>query len=281
MRPKQMSKARMNGTKKGKGGAQLTPPARRVWWASLKERTTLDVAFDSIEKVAMLAGHLGYHKMSLPYMRTDAARNSFAKLFMEKSSNPNDVLIMMDNDHRFPTDVLPKLVESITDERGGRGVVGALAFKRGEPFEPCFFVRGEDGILHAIAQWEDGLFEGQVVGHACVAIARWVFDRLIASGNPFPFWRYEYTDGEWTSPSEDMYFAKICEASGIGHWVDTRLECPHLILSEIDRTVWGSYLANNPHIIAPEDRPEPVPGTMHEEVPVLLGSPQAQWRGEA
>jgi hypothetical protein len=250
---------------------QPAAPSRRVWWASLKERAgaSHDVSADSLEKVAMMAGAKGYGKLSLPYMRTDSARNQYAKKFLEVSTSPVDVLIMMDNDHEFPVDILPRLVAHITDEVGGRGVVGALAFKRGEPFEPCFFTRGEDGILHSIAYWEDGLYEGTVIGHACVAIARWVFDKLLAEGKVFPFWRYTYIDGQWESPSEDMYFAQICEASGISHWCDTTLECPHLILGKVDRAVWHSYLEAHQHLMAYPTA----------EVPVMLGSPNPTWAG--
>jgi hypothetical protein len=254
--------------RKTKAVKPSAPPAKRVWWATLKERTTLDVAGDSLEKVAMFCGHAGFTKLSLPYMRTDAARNEYAKAFLEKSQQPTDVLVMMDNDHTFQADIVPRLVADISDEEHGVGVVGALAFKRGEPFEPCFFTRGPDGDLHSMVDWEQGIIPGTVIGHAAVAIARWVFEKLLATGHPYPFWRYTYTDGVWASPSEDMWFGRICEEAGITHWCDTRLECPHLILGQVDKNTWDMYLRANPHLVGD-------PG----DVPVLLGSPNPQWQG--
>lgn len=247
----------------GSGKAQPRQyPERMVWLAIPHERTTLDVASDSINKVMLFAGRAGFGLLSLPYQRTDAARNNYTKAFLESTEkdgrkpSPMDTLIMFDNDHRFPPDIALQLAARITDRKGDehgiRGVVGALAFKRGEPFEPCFFKRGPDGNLHSLAQWTPGMYEGQVVGHAAVAIARWVFEDLMAAGKLYPFWRYTYKDGDWATPSEDMYFARICEDIGVSHWCDMTLECPHLILSQVDKTVWDSYLSDNMHLVAEE-----------------------------
>ena len=235
-----------------------TSAERRVWVAVMRERTTSHLAADSLEKVHMVVGQLGYGKLSLPYMRTDSARNEYVKRFMTNSTSPNDVLVMLDNDHIFDPGIVPKLVSDVTDREGERGVVGCLAFKRGEPFEPCHFIRGDDGMLHSMVYWQDGLYPGEIVGHACVAIARWVFDVLIENGHVAPFWRYEYREEDISSPSEDMYFGRICEESGIRHWADYRLEAPHLIMSTVDRQTWRAYTNDHPELIGKTETIVPV-----------------------
>lgn len=236
---------------------------RQIWWAVLRERTTYDHACVALEKVAMNAGLNGYRKIELPYMRVDAARHGLSLKFLEESRNPNDVLVMLDNDHVHPPDVIARLVENVSDRAGDVGVIGALAFMRGQPFSPCFFVRASDGFLHAMVPGDtNGIYRGDMVGHGAIAIARWVFEALIESGYNAPFWRYQYqtegvpkrgadglhhyAPGSVPTPSEDMYFGEICEKAGIGHWCDMRFEIPHIILSTVGKRVWEEYMRENP-----------------------------------
>lgn len=206
-------------------------PAPQVFWAFLLIPAILEHAVNSVINVAMRCGRLGYHRIMLPYMRTDRARNSVINVFKKESRNPNDVLVMLDCDHEHPFDVVERLAEHPPE----MGVVGALAFRRYHPNDPLFFSIGETGALHSPATWEtDGVYRCDVVGHGAVAIRRWVFDRLDEAGFGWPYYRYEYPTDFGCDQSEDVYFARCCHAAGINHYCATSVEVPHLIHAVAD-----------------------------------------------
>lgn len=178
--------------------------------------------------------------MSLPYGRTDIARNKIVEVFMRETDQPDDALVMIDNDHRLPADLISRLTRFPSRECG---VVGALAFRRGAPFDPCAFVRLPDGEMGTPVEL-DGCMKVSIVGTGAIMIRRWVFDALIAAGYQPPFFRYAYADNNMNFPSEDIYFGMACEAAGIPHWVDGTTEIPHLIASEVDKSSWERYLAD-------------------------------------
>jgi hypothetical protein len=211
-----------------------------VYWAVPLERNTSDYAVQSLLDVALVAGARGHVRLRWPYSRTDWARNQFVKLFRDQATDPQDALVMLDNDHLYPPDVIDRLVA------WNEGVVGALAFRRGEPFYPCFFVRQLDGNLARVSEWPAGLIQCATVGTGCIAIRRWVFDALEAAGFPPPFFRYTYPRGSEVYPSEDIYFGDICEQAGIPHHVDCTFEIPHLTGATIDSTSWHQWLADHP-----------------------------------
>ncbi len=219
---------------------------RRVIWAVPLERAVADKAVISLMNVAQRAGQLGYDRVICPYGRTDAMRNYIATKFQEMTAddpNPDDTLVMLDNDHDHPHDVIERLVENDVQ------IVGALAFRRGEPYDPCFFIRSEDGAAyHAAAEYEKGLYKCDAVGHAAIAIKRSAMDRMAES---FPFWRYEYQDGTLHMPSEDMYFCKLAQRHNIPIYCDTRIVCPHLTHRWISEDTWGEWRAAHPELVAP------------------------------
>lgn len=214
----------------------------QVFWTALMERSIQEYAASSLLNVAMDCGANGYLRLGLPYMRTDTARNVLVREFLSHAKDPNDTLVMLDCDHNYPQDVVSRLAAHT------QGVVGALAFRRGEPFDPLFFIRMADGNLHSVASWEDS---ATVIPCACVttsaiAIKRWVFDRLHLTGFNVPYFRYKYVDNNGhTFPTEDMYFGEICERAGIPHHCDVTLEIPHLTVSEVVKASWEKYLADN------------------------------------
>lgn len=187
--------------------------------------------------VASRAGNMGYSYMTSNMQRTDVARNKLCSAFRQLADNPNDVLVMLDCDHAHPHDIIERLVAHPKD----KGVVGALAFRRGDPFFPCFFLRGDDGTLHQPLQFTGGLMRCAVVGTGAIAIRRWALDAIAESGRKAPFW-YEYNTtmhetGEYQS--EDIAFGFACEKLGISHWCDTSLVTPHLTTAAIDETTWA------------------------------------------
>jgi len=227
--------------------------SREVWYTCLKERAVLAPVVDALEEVAMTAGKLGYFKMSSEPMRTDAARNNFARAFLRATERdgrkplPTDTLVMLDNDHLHDRLTLPRLASQITDRDGGRGVVGALCMRRIAPYDALAFVRDADGVMRSVLPDNDSLIECAVLGHGAIAIARWVFDDLAALGIRFPLWKYTYEDID-RLPSEDMYFCRICEAARISLWCDGGLVAPHYSSRWITPDDTRDYLALNPSV---------------------------------
>lgn len=218
-----------------------------VYWSVLLERAVQDTAVNALLTLAQRAGHLGFMRLVMPYQRVDVARNRFVSKFLEVTDNsghpnPADVLIMLDNDHNHPADLLERLVSHPTE----CGVVAAKAHRRGAPYDPVLFLRMEDGQLHSLADWEPEakLIAGAVAGTGAIAIRRWVFDKLQAEGYGVPFFRYVYPDGQ-NFPTEDMYFGKLCEKVGIPHYMDMTLEIPHLTTTEITGRTWDDWKASH------------------------------------
>lgn len=239
---------------------------KRVWWCVLQERQIQSEAHDALLDVAMHAQHHGCIRLTQPYTRTELARNQIAARFLLESSRPDDTLVMLDNDHEHPADIVPRLA------RANAPVVGALAFMRGQPFNACAFVRGEDGLFHPIEPpAEPGLYPVDALGHAALAIQRRVFVELQRRGKLYPWWRYEYTefrmlredgtakDGLLPNlPSEDMYFSRICREAGIQLYLDTALQCPHLIMGRVTAQTFLDYRDSLPAEEREQLQAEPV-----------------------
>jgi len=218
-----------------------------IWWSSLPERggVASDQVYNCMLDVAMNAGRNGYDRISISYTRTDFARNEICKAFKEKSTRDNDLLIMLDADHKYPADIL----ERFAAHDPALGVVGALAFRRGTPYDPLFFVRANGGGLHSLAGFEYGpVYQCAIVSTSAISIRRWVLIELEHKGYLYPWFRYEYPTNS-AQPSEDMYFGRICEQAGIWHYCDTSLVIPHLSPSYVDADVHQAWLANHPQAV--------------------------------
>lgn len=242
-------------------------PDKSVYWALLTERNLGEHNVRSMLEIAAHAAKYHAARLDMTYTRTDMARNNLVSSFLELSSEPNDTLVMFDDDHIHAPVSLERLVSWDV------GVVGALTFRRGEPYYPCFFVRDEkSGNLMMPSTWEQSLAKGAIVGTGAIAIQRWVFEKLLQSGYPFPWFRYEYpilanngyldADGKlapnkavgagYVSPSEDMYFGSLCEKAGIPHHCDMGLIAPHLGVKVIDDKNWAQWLTDHPELRATE-----------------------------
>jgi hypothetical protein len=224
-------------------GYQLDHPPERpigpqqIFWAFLLIPAISEFAVDAALSVAMYCGLKHYKRIKTPYMRTDRTRNVMIKKFIEMSRNPNDVLVMLDCDHEHP----PNIVERLAGHDPDRGVVGALTFRRSDPYDPVFFAMDENGGMHGVKAWDPGgIYQCTVVGHGAVAVRRWVFDRLDEAGYTWPYYRYEYPAKWGYDQSEDVYFARCCAAAGIHHYCDTGVETPHLIKGVADTAFWQS-----------------------------------------
>lgn len=214
---------------------------KQVFWAVLLERNPSGASISTVIDVAMEAGRMGYRRLTVPYARTDFVRNALADEFMRLSSDPSDTLIMLDDDHAHHPQTLQWLASLDLP------VVGALAFRRGPPYDACAFIRGDDRKLHGLETWPEGeIFPTDMVGHAAIAIQRRVFTQLVEKGHDKPWWQYIYNEGNLSMPSEDMYFGYICEVSGIRHYVDSSLIPPHLTNGWIDHDSHKSWMADHP-----------------------------------
>ncbi len=212
-----------------------------VYYAILKERqgAANERSFDSLLNVVEHNARLGYVRMTVPYLSPAHARNAICQEFVKRAQDADDVLAMLDADHLYPQRIVEKLASHKL------GVVGALATAKGDVPFTCFFKRDAQDDLCNLTEWEDGeLVQGTVVGTGCIAIQRWVLDKL---NHCAPSWfRYLY-GGYSFEPTEDMYFGYECEKAGIPHYCDTSLWIPHLTFVFTDPSCWREYLAEHPN----------------------------------
>jgi hypothetical protein len=224
--------------------ARLIKPPGRVFFAVLNERAIAHEAVDAREDFGEVARLMGFERIRSNYSRVDVARSRIAKKFMELTKSPKDTLVMLDTDHTHPQDIVYRLA------RHNLGVVGALCFRRGEPFDPQFYVRGEDGDLRQPVEWDpEAVDKGTIVGSGAIAIQRWVFEKLEQEGFHYPWFRNMYTDGADTFYGEDWYFGLNCEKAGIPHYCDFSTISPHMRTAYVDEKTWNTYRAINPAIM--------------------------------
>ena len=202
------------------------------------ERSLSQEAVSALIDVATVCGHNGFERISLGYMRVDMARNLLVEGFLHHTKDPNDILVMLDADHSHP----PNIVTQLAGLPPEIGVCGALAYRRGGNYDPCWFVKDENGLFHSPMQWVEGqVYQCDAVGTGAIAIKRWVFEKLNASGWKWPYFRYEYpTSGP--VPSEDMVFAQACGRAGIPHYCDTGLITPHIDTRLIAGDEWKAFV---------------------------------------
>lgn len=229
-----------------------------VFWAVLFERTLNGHAVDALLDISLICGLRGHQRISVPYMTTDMARNRICQSFLDVSQNRDDVLVMLDGDHVHPHDIVPRLAGHDVE----LGVVGALYFRRGEPFDPLFFTRSE-GVLRNPAEWERGMiYECDAVGTGAIAIRRWVLDTLIEQGMDYPWFQYAYEPRAEFRMTEDIFFASLCEQAGVRHYCDTSVVTKHIGVRFIDERDWLAYVAAHPEAISSGPGPEQRQGVL-------------------
>lgn len=211
-----------------------------VFWALLPERqgAANDHCYNSHIDLAIVSGrHENYRRMQSLYSRTDIARNRYVDAFYQASDRDNDLLVMLDADHKYPPDVL----ERFEAHDPSFGVVGALAFRRGDdnaPHDPLYFLGDDDGRIGGPKKIKLGQIEEcMIVSTSAIGIRRWVIIELLRKGYLPPFFRYEYPVGNH-NPTEDIYFGNLCNRAGIPHYVDTGLIIPHSAVTFIDEKSW-------------------------------------------
>lgn len=187
--------------------------------------------------------------MRIPYGRVDLARNRAAQTLL--GSDFTHVL-MLDADHQHPPHITQRLARWVIDDPS-RWVVGGLNFRRGEPYDPCAYVMGSDGLLYPPAEWGQGLTEVDAIGTGSLLIAREAFEAMD------PPWFFNDYSRAWEDkwPGEDLGFCTKCRDLGIKMYVDTTTSSPHMIDGIVDESVYREYLADNPHkVISPDELPK-------------------------
>ncbi len=186
----------------------------------------------------LMIAQQGFPFIRMNYGRTDLVRNKFAQHLLQSNFTH---LIMLDVDHIHPHDIVQRLMEPFAKDPSLR-VVGGLNFRRGEPFDPCAFIKYQ-GEYMPMSSWPNGLVQVDAIGTGSIAIAREVFELI-----PPPWFYNPYDkvmDDVW--PGEDIGFALLCEKYGIKQHVLTTLTSPHLLDSVVDEETYRTYLANNPY----------------------------------
>lgn len=176
--------------------------------------------------------------IKIGYGRTDVIRN---KMAMQLLQSDYTHLLMLDLDHIHPIDIIQRLARWVIMDPS-KQVVGGLNFRRGEPYEPCCFLKGANGKYYAPAQWERGLVKVNIIGTGSILIAREVFETIP------PPWFYniyeEATLDAW--PGEDIGFSRECTKAGIDLWIDTMTTSPHMIDAYVDESSFRQYMADHP-----------------------------------
>ncbi len=239
---------------------------KTVYWAALPERTgaSSDLTHNALLSVAVRAGQMGYLCLDLPDTRTDDARNKLCKVFYEATKNPGDTIVMLDVDHPHPYNVVERLVARDV------GVVGALAFRRSEPYDPCFFMRAPEGHLVQPDDWNRAIADlekGTIVGTGAIAIQRWVFEKLTTAGYKWPWFRFTYSEDHEIQPGEDVYFGITCEQVGVPHYCDFTLETPHQGQMMVGEDTFRSFRARR---LANKVAEEPGNGSVKYKTPIRL-----------
>jgi hypothetical protein len=219
----------------------------KTFWSVLLERSVMDCAVNSLLDVATTTATIHSQRISVPYGRVDMARNAIVDMFLRLSTSSEDVLVMLDNDHVHPHDVIVQLVKAM-DTNAGVTVLGAAYRRRKDPYDWLAFKREEPrvrpgvrfegkGTIGQLVPLRDedmtgGLVPVEMIGTGAIAIKRSMFDVLRAA-TAAPWFRYAYQDNSMDMPSEDMYFSAVCEWAGVPMACHTGIVSPHVTTVEI------------------------------------------------
>jgi hypothetical protein len=210
-------------------------------WAVLVERNVNSHTVMSLLDVSVHARHENILRINTHYRRVDDARNMITRMFWEyfKGDEHDDaVVVMLDNDHVYPHDIVPRLVSRCDAEHE---VVGALAFRRSKPHDPCFYRLNEQGHASDIPLSFDGsLVKCDIVGTGAIAIRKSALRKLRDAGFDWPWFRFIYQPGieNMIQRTEDWNFGLECRKIGVSHWCDTSIVIPHITEDMIVEDHW-------------------------------------------
>ena len=200
----------------------------KALWAVLVERNVNSHTVMSLLDVSIHARQAGILRINTHYRRVDDARNAICYMFWQHCKDDEDVVVMLDNDHIFPHDIVPKLVSQCDAEHE---VVGALAFRRSKPHDPCFYrLDANERASDIPLNFDGSLVRCDIVGTGAIAIRRSALRKLSEAGFDWPWFRFIYQPGmeNKIQRTEDWNFGLECRRIGISHWCDTSTMIPHI-----------------------------------------------------
>lgn len=173
--------------------------------------------FESFMRLANLRGKHEYHFTFVHNSLVYDARETIAQNFL---SSDADALMFIDSDMTFH----PQSIEFL--ERHNKDIVTAKAFKRVEPYQPCFYtkveMRDNEPHMESPIGYGQGLLPIEGCGMACVLIRRKVFENMEA---PYFF--------PIPKLGEDLAFCIKARESGAEIFCDTTLQFGHLGWKEV------------------------------------------------
>lgn len=224
----------------------------RILVGVLLERSLSDLAFINFWEIA----RRGYPLIDSPYRRADVHRNEMADVLLKSDYTH---LCMLDSDHMHPSDIVERLARWFMQD-STRLVIGGLNFRRAEPFDPCIFVRCEDGKLRPPFNWPARLFQVDAMGMGSILIHRKLFETL-----SYPWFAYAYPE-RGAFPSEDMFFSNMCGARDVALWCDPSAVSPHLGQTAIHEAHFRQWVEQNTQSIKVDGQPAQFPVKALEEV---------------
>lgn len=169
-----------------------------------------------------------------------------------------DVLVFCDDDMVWKPDAIKRLVQ--TREEYDLDMLGALCFRRGEPFQPTLYMREQpdEGMYNFLERWDSDLVEVDATGMAFCVIHKRVFERI--AGKPMPSLEERMNMGppqffRWVGTlGEDLRFCQDAKRAGCKIWVDTRIEIDHVGEHNINKRDFWLELATRPDEVMDERR---------------------------
>ena len=148
-------------------------------------------------------------------------------------------LIILGIDHDHPPGLVRKFAAHV-EKHLDHLVIGALNFRRGQPYDPLAFIH-DNGNIYSVASWEPGeIMRVDSMGTNEMCIHRSVFEIL------HPPWFYRDYSVNEDGLSEDLVFCRALRQAGISIWLDTGITNDHMINGRVNEAIFRAYLMQHP-----------------------------------
>ena len=186
------------------------------------------IEFKVFESFIRLANLRGKHQYEFTFVHNSLVYDARETVVESLLKSNCEALMFIDSDMTFH----PQSVELL--ERHNRDIVTAKAFKRVEPYQPCFYTKvemhGTEPHMESPIGYGEGLLKIQGCGMACVLIKRKVFEEMEA---PYFF--------PIPKLGEDLAFCLKAQAAGFEFYCDTTLQFGHLGWREVMEADFMEY----------------------------------------